>query len=699
MRPEILFPVFADVASLPGVGPKTKAHYERLSGGNRIVDLLYHRPIGIIDRRNMPPLYQAQNGGVITAIVKVDTHIPPKNKHSHAPYRVICSNETGGITLVFFNAIPDYIRNNLPVGAVRVISGRAETFGGSLQMPHPDYIVPESRINEVLKVEAVYPLTSGLSQRAITKTVNEAIKRLPELPEWIEPDVLKQHNWQSWRESIKALHNPACEEDVSASGAAVSRLAYDEILAHQIMLKINRKLFHTKKGRSIKGDGSLRKALLEKLPFALTGGQKEVISEINADQESEARMVRILQGDVGSGKTVVALMAALNAVEAGAQVAIMAPTEILATQHYKWIKAQGEGIRGKGKGISVDLLTGSTKPKERDEILAGLASGEINIVIGTHALLEDKVKFNSLGLVVIDEQHRFGVKQRAALAEKGESADILIMTATPIPRSLTMAIYGDMECSRLTEKPVGRKEIDTRVIPSAKINAVVEGIKRVIEKGEKAYWICPLVEESEKSELAAVEERYAAFRHIFGEKVAMVHGRMKSAERQETMLKFRDGEVDVLIATTVIEVGVDVPAATTIIIEHAERFGLSQLHQLRGRVGRNDKQSSCVLIYYGLGEVAAQRLGIMRDSNDGFRLAEEDLKIRGGGDVLGEKQSGLPTFKIANLYEHRELFSLAGSYAAKQIESDPHFQSERGKALRLLLVMFEYDLYEKMLAA
>lgn len=693
MRPEILFPIFANLSSLPGVGPKTKAHYERLVGSGRIIDLLYHRPISIVDRRKMPPLFQMQHGNVITAVVRVDIHIPPKNKNSHAPYKVLCSNATGGITLVFFNAYPDYIKSNLPVGQMRVISGRAETFGGSLQMPHPDYIVPEARINEVLRVEAIYPLTSGLSQRAIGKSIHEAFKKIPELPEWINLEMLKKNHWLSWKESIEALHNPKEEGDIATGSNIIRRLAYDEILAHQLTLKLNRKLLDTKKGRIIKGDGGLRRALLECLPFTLTDGQNEVIKEINSDQESPSRMVRLLQGDVGSGKTVVALMAALNAVEAGCQVAIMAPTEILASQHYKWVREQGE------REIVITLLTGSTKPKEREEILSKLASGEINIVIGTHALFQEKVVFHDLGLVVIDEQHRFGVKQRSALAEKGENADILIMTATPIPRSLTMAIYGDMECSRLTEKPTGRKEIDTRVIPASKINAVVVGLKRVIEKGEKIYWICPLVEESEKSELAAVEERFAEFKRIFGDKVGIVHGRMSSPQRAEIMLKFRDGDVDILIATTVIEVGVDVPGATTIIIEHAERFGLSQLHQLRGRVGRNEKQSTCVLLYYGLGDVAAQRLSIMRESNDGFRLAEEDLRIRGGGDIMGEKQSGLPSFKIANLYEHTDLFQIAGRDAAQFLESDPYFKSPRGRSLRLLFHIFEYDLQEKILAA
>lgn len=848
MRPEILFPLFAGITSIPGIGPKTKEHYLRLTGNDRVLDILYHRPIGIIDRRKMPPLSQIQHGVVITAIVKIDAHIPPKNRNSNSPYKVICSNKTGGITLLFFNAFPDYIRSSLPIGQTRVISGRVETFGGSLQMAHPDYILPESRLNEVLRIEPVYPLTAGLGQRAITKTIREAIKKTPQLPEWLSTETLSKNNWLSWKKSIEAIHNPTDEFSLSLQGKFLKRLAYDEILAHQLTLKLNRKILHKQKGRIIKGDGHLQQALLNSLPFQLTEGQIGVIKEIHTDQASQTRMARMLQGDVGSGKTVVALIAALNTVEAGAQVAIMAPTEILANQHYKWISSiltpsplgrwLGRGsntdsaeetsrknlyspellefareLRGNQTDVekklwhllrnkrffgykfyrevpignyiadfvcksekliieldggqhatqknydqertefltkqgfkvirfwnnelneslevvlltilsalrnesltmspntqdtlspplsqserepTIALLTSSTRPKERTEILQKLASGEINILIGTHALFQEKVIFKDLGLVVIDEQHRFGVKQRASLAEKGENTDILIMTATPIPRSLTMAIYGDMECSRLTEKPVGRKPIDTRVIPASKIGSVVDGLKRVIAKGEKIYWICPLIEESEKSELAAVEERYNSFKQIFGDKVAVIHGRMKTAEREATMLKFRDGNVDILIATTVIEVGVDVPNATTIIIEHAEHFGLSQLHQLRGRVGRSDKQSTCILLYSTLGEIAAQRLSIMRDSNDGFRLAEEDLKIRGGGDVLGEKQSGLPSFKFANLYEHRDLFTDAGNDAASHLEIDPYFQSSRGKALRLLFQIFEYDLQEKM---
>ena len=707
MRPEILFPIFSDISSLNGIGIKTKQHYTRLTGGDRIINLIYHRPITIIDRRKMPPLFEMRHNDVITALVKVDMHIPPKNKGGHAPYKVICSNATGGITLVFFNAYPDYIRSNLPVGQMRVISGKAETFGGSLQMPHPDYIVPESKMHEILCVEPIYHLTYGLGQRIIGKTIKEALKKIPELPEWIDSNILRQNNWLSWKESITKLHNPEEEVDLLSSSCAIRRLAYDEILAHQLILKLNRKIIHTTKGLSINGDGGLRSALLERLPFALTEGQKQVITEITADQASPNRMARLLQGDVGSGKTVVALMAAIDAVEAGYQVALMAPTEILSNQHYKWIievlgvkpkmaSPHEDSISNPLQHLKIAILTGSTKQKEREEILVKLASGEINIAIGTHALFQEKVAFHRLGLVVIDEQHRFGVKQRATLAQKGENADILIMSATPIPRSLTLAIYGDMECSRLTEKPLGRKEIDTRVLPSSKINDIVTGLGRVMQKGEKIYWICPLVDESEKSELAAVEERFIEFRRIFGDKVTLVHGRMSHEERSANMLKFRDGDVDILIATTVIEVGVDVPSATTIIIEHADRFGLSQLHQLRGRVGRNDKQSTCLLIYYSFGKVAAQRLRIMRESNDGFLLAEEDLKIRGGGDMMGEKQSGLPSFKIANLYDHTDLFHEAGKDAALFLETDPYFNSPRGKALRLLLNLFEYDLQDKL---
>lgn len=686
MRPEILVPLFADIASLSGVGPKTKQLFKHFLG-ERVVNVIYHLPSGITDRRNMPPIMAIQEGSVVTVIAEAQNYLSPARPHDKSsPFKVRCYNETGFLTLVFFNAYPDFIKKQLPIGEKRVISGRAERFNGEVQIPHPDYIAPLKDLESIKRVEPIYPLSAGIARKNLIKIINDALKRTVKLPEWIEEDYIRKNHWLDWQTSLNRIHHPAEAEDLQPTGRYISRLAYDELLANQLALMLVRKFVNKSGGNSINGDGSLCSKLLEKLPFKLTDGQKQVIEEIKHDQQSPERMMRLLQGDVGSGKTVVALFAALNAVEAGKQVAIMAPTEILARQHYKWISAILEGMNCK-----TAILTGKTKAAERNETLIGLKNGDINIIIGTHALFQENVEFKDLGLAIIDEQHRFGVEQRLNLAKKGNNTDVLLMTATPIPRTLTLTLYGDMECSRLTDKPIGRKEIDTRIVPSARIGAVVEGLWRVIDRNEKVYWICPLIDESEKSDLAAAEERFADLNRIFKGRVGLIHSRVKPEEREKTMMAFRDGDIDILVATTVVEVGVDVPDATVIIIEHAERFGLSQLHQLRGRVGRNDKQSSCVLLYHGLGEIASARLKIMRQSNDGFYLAEEDLKLRGGGDVLGTKQSGMPDFKVASLANHFELLRHANADARNIMATDPYLKTARGQALRTLLYLFGYD--------
>ncbi len=692
MRPEILFALFTDIKTLPGIGAKTRFLYEKLAG-TRLIDLIYHLPSACIDRRAMPSIMDMKDGIVATSIVQIEEHIPPaRPRDKNSPFKVRCYNETGFLTLVFFRAYPDYLKKQLPIGEKRAISGKVERFGGEVQIAHPDYIEPVSRLKDIQKIEPVYPLTAGLGQKNLRKSLTAALDKTPNLPEWIDPFFMKRNNWQSWKKSLLKAHNPETDAEIESSPAK-NRLAYDELLASQLALKIVRKHVSHVKGRSIKGGGDLRQKLLEKLPFKLTNGQEEVIKQIHADQESEERMMRLLQGDVGSGKTVVALFSALNAVEAGKQAAIMAPTEILAGQHYKWISEITDEI-----GINIGYLVGSIKGKQRAQLLEQLENGEIDLLIGTHALFQDKVIFKNLGLAIIDEQHRFGVNQRLSLANKGQNIDMLLMTATPIPRTLTLAMYGDMEVSLLKDKPAGRKEINTKVLPASKIDPILDGIGRVIEKGQKTYWICPLVEESELIDLAAAENRYNEFRRVFGHnKVGLVHGKMPTNERQEVMLKFRDGEIDLLVATTVIEVGVDVKDATVIVIEHAERFGLSQLHQLRGRVGRNDMNSSCILLYHALGEIAKERLTIMRESNDGFYLAEEDLRLRGGGEVLGTKQSGLPNFKIANLTEHFDLLKAANDDSKLIMQTDPDLQTTRGKALRTLLYLFEYDSQMKYL--
>lgn len=695
MRPEILVPLFADITTLPGIGVKTAQAYKRLTG-TKILDVLCHMPSSLIDRRAMPDIMAMREGDVVTAIVTVEQHMPPaRPKDKNSPFKVRCFNETGFLILIFFHAYPDHIKKVLPPGEVRVISGKVERFGGEVQIVHPDYIAPVAELASVAKVEPVYPLAIGVTHRAFCKTLDAALQRPRPLPEWIEPHFLEKQKWASWRESLGKSHSPQNDNDVLPSSSSRSRLAYDELLASQLALKLVRKHVNKCDGREIKGEGGLRRQLLEALPFKLTAGQQEVIKQINADQETTTRMMRLLQGDVGSGKTVVALFAMLNAVEAGKQAALMVPTEILSKQHMRWIEQSVAPL-----GVRVALLVGGVKGAQRKAVLEQLAAGEIDIIIGTHALFQDAVTFHDLGLVVIDEQHRFGVEQRLSLAKKGKNVDMLLMTATPIPRTLTLAAYGDMDSSRLTEKPAGRKKIDTRILSVKKIDQVLDGLGRVIEKGNKVYWICPLVEESEKIDLAAAEERYAEFSQLFGaHKVGLVHGRMTPAEREEVMVRFRDGDVDILVATTVIEVGVDVPDATIIVIEHAERFGLSQLHQLRGRVGRNDRQSSCILLYHHLGEISRKRLEIMRQSDDGFYLAEEDLKLRGGGEVLGTRQSGLPEFKLADLSEHYELLKIANDDSKLIMQNDPDLQTERGQALRVLLYLFGYDVQAKYLKA
>lgn len=685
MRPHILFPLFSDISNLAGIGPKTKIAYDKLAG-SKIIDLLFHFPVSVVDRRRMPEIFNMKDNEIVTSVVHIEEYIPPaRPKDKNSPWKIRCYNETGFLTLVYFHAYPESLKRTMPVGVKRVVSGRVERFGGEIQIAHPDYVAPVEKIADVMRLDPVYPLAVGVTQKSLSKAIGGALQKVTDLPEWIDEAFLAKKKWGSWSKSIRRIHSPEEISDVASDSPFMTRLAYDELLANQLSLMLVRR-HNRAKGLKIKGDGRLRKKFAESMPFELTDGQKDVIKEINADQESAYRMMRLLQGDVGSGKTVVAVMAILNAVEAGFQTALMVPTGILAKQHYESVTKSVENI-----GLKVELLVGSIKGKRREDILKRLKAGQIDILIGTHALFQEDVEFKNLGLAVIDEQHRFGVEQRLSLVQKGGRVDFLLMTATPIPRTLTMSMYGDMDCSRLTQKPFGRKDVDTRVVPASKMAMVIEGIGRTIDQGNKVYWICPLVEESEKSDLAAVEERFEHFKKIFGKHVAMVHGRMKADEREDIMEEFKNGEVDILIATTVVEVGVDVKDATVIVIEHAERFGLSQLHQLRGRVGRNDKQSSCILLYHGLGEIAKERLKIMRESNDGFRLAEEDLKLRGGGDVLGTKQSGTPAFRIANLFEHFDLFMVANDDAKLIINNDPQLDSKRGQALRVLLYLFEHD--------
>lgn len=709
MRPESLNFLFSPVTRIKGVGGETAKALTRLLpaatalSGNSIPiirDLLFHLPVGLIDRSRTYPLSQAPKDVVATFVVTVDEHIPPKQKrYGKQPFKVICSNDTGDITLVFFNAREDYIKGALPVGAKRVISGRTEHFDFKLQMTHPDIIAPLDRLEEVQKPEPVYPLTLGITTRRVGKLVSDALAKLPELPEWHANTKI------TWKQALVAAHHPQSELDLFSTTPARMRLAHDEILANQLHLALIRRAMQQQAGVVIKGTGELTKKLIASLPFTLTKGQEKIAADILDDMGSGRRMGRLLQGDVGSGKTVVALLAMLAAAEEGLQSALMVPTELIAQQHYEVISKLTASL-----GMDVVLLTGTVKGKARSGVLEKIASGEAKIIIGTHALFQEKVEFKNLGLTIVDEQHRFGVNQRTALAAKGNLPHVLHMTATPIPRSLTMTLYGDMDCSMLMEKPAGRKPIATRTIPASRYDEVMERLGAALARGEKAYWICPLIEDSKTDaqlfddDIAAAKHRFTEFKARFGNKVGLVHGRMKADERNIEMKKFAGGETLLLVATTVVEVGVDVRDATIMVIEKAERFGLSQLHQLRGRVGRGDKPSSCVLLY---SEYAAhtsnhpfepqepnavvQRLSILRETEDGFRIAEADLSIRGGGDLLGTRQSGMARFIFTDLSQHQQLLAEARDDVQQVLKQDPGLESERGKALRLLLGLFGYE--------
>jgi ATP-dependent DNA helicase RecG len=683
VRPAILDRLFAPVTALPGIGPQLGRLFERLAGP-LVVDLLWHLPSGIVDRRAAPPIAALEAGQIVTVRVRVEAHEPGRGRR---PYRVFCADDTGTVTLIYFNVKSDYLARLLPIGAERIVSGRVEFYDGMAQIPHPDLVLRPDELDRLKPIEPVYPLTAGLAPRLVQRTVTAALDRLPGLPEWIDPGLIRQRGWPGWGDAVRHAHAPTADADLSPADPARQRLAYDEVFASQLAVALVRARRQRRAGRAIRGSGALAAKVEAGLGFALTGAQRMAIAEISAEMAQPRRMMRLLQGDVGSGKTVVALMAMLSAIESGAQAALMAPTEILARQHQATLRR----LAGPA-GVDVGLLTGREKGRARGAVVAGLASGLTPIVVGTHALLQPDVGFTDLALVVIDEQHRFGVEQRLALAEKGRDADTLLMSATPIPRTLMMTAYGDLDVSRLTEKPPGRQAIDTRTVALERLDEVVAAVGRALSQGAKAYWICPLVDESEETDLAAARARHQELESLMPGRVGLVHGRMKTTEKDRVMAGFAGDTIDLLVATTVIEVGVDVPAATVMVIEHAERFGLAQLHQLRGRVGRGDKPSTCLLLYQSpLGAVARQRLQTLRDTDDGFLIAEEDLRLRGAGEVLGTRQSGLPTLRLADLAAHAELIAIAHDDARLVLDRDPLLETERGQALRTLLYLFRRD--------
>jgi ATP-dependent DNA helicase RecG len=690
MRPSLLNPLFAAVTTLTGVGPHLEKLYRRLFGREqpaRVIDLLFHLPTGAIDRRARPKLRDVVPDTVVTVAVTVDRHRPPPPHRPRVPYQVYTSDETGDLTLTYFNARKDYLQKLLPIGERRYVSGTVALYDHMRQMVHPDRVVAEADLAKLPLVEPVYPLTEGLSLNQIRKAADAALARLPDLPEWQEASWVARERFPSCAEALRVLHRPTEPADLLPEGLAWSRLAYDEFLAGQLALALVRAHLRRPAGRATPGTGHIRKKLIEVLPYSLTPSQGRAVADIVSDLGKPERMLRLLQGDVGSGKTVVALLAAAAVIEGGRQAALMAPTEILARQHFNTVAPLAAAA-----GINVAILTGRERGRERNDILEKLAFGNIHVLIGTHALFQEEVEFRDLALAVVDEQHRFGVHQRLALAKKGEAVDVLVMTATPIPRTLVLTYFGDMDVSELREKPAGRQPIDTRVVPHSRLDEVVGAVGRALAEGRRVYWVCPLVEVTENTDLAAAEERFAALKERFGAMVDLVHGRMKGGEKDLAMERFAAGETRLLVATTVIEVGVDVPEATVMVIEHAERFGLAQLHQLRGRIGRGSEHSSCLLLYKGpLGETAKARLNILRETEDGFRIAEEDLKLRGEGDVLGTRQSGLPGFRVARIETHGKLIGAARDDAALVLARDPTLTSARGQALRHLLYLFERD--------
>ncbi len=695
MRPMTLNPLFASAESINGIGPRLMVLLKKalvLPPGvalPRVIDLLWHLPTGVVDRRAEPSVAEAVPGTIATLRVRVLKHRGPPRGNAKAPFKVACEDETGRLDLVFFHAERRFIEAQLPEGEIRYVSGRVERYGDTLQMAHPDYIVSPERRDDLPLLEPVYGLTAGLSGKVLGKAMRQVAGMVEVGVEWQETEWLAQRGWPGLKDAVSRLHRPVDAADVSAGGAPRQRLAYDELLAGQLALGLMRQSARHRPGRSTIGTGALRKRLLATLPFQLTNSQKTALVEIEADMAAPTRMQRLLQGDVGSGKTLVALMAMAIAVEAGGQAALMAPTEVLARQHAETLEPLAVEA-----GLRVGLLTGREKGRVRAAVLDRLVGGEIDILVGTHALFQPEVQYRDLAFVVIDEQHRFGVHQRMALQAKGgpEGVNVLAMTATPIPRTLLMTHYGDLDVSRLTEKPAGRKPITTTLVSAERMEEVIEGLKRALSQGAQIYWVCPLIETSEVSELAAAEERAAHLAQIFGDRVGLIHGAMPGPAKDKVMEAFSADQLKILVATTVIEVGVNVPNASIMVIEHAERFGLAQLHQLRGRVGRGSRQSYCVLSWKGpIGETAQARLEMMRDTEDGFLIAEKDLELRGGGEVLGARQSGAPEFRVAEVPGFEELLAAARDDARMVLAADPHLTGPRGQALRVLLYLFEQD--------
>lgn len=692
-RPESLSPLFRSLHSIKGVGDKLAALLTRYFGapdGQEAIalDILMHMPSGVVDRRRQVGIAEAYLNQIVTLRLHIDRHQPPPRGKEHVPHRVFAHDETGDVQLVFFRAQGGWVEKALPVGEERFVSGTIGFFNGEKQITHPDYIVEPDKFATLPLVEPVYPLTQGLSSKALAKLVRQVLDSLPVLPEWIDAKTMAERNWPSFGDAMRMVHTPSAPGEAELWAPARMRLAYDEYLAGQLTLQLIRSTMVAARGVSRQFTGAITQRVSQALPFSLTEGQQQAVDEIRADLASPDRMSRLLQGDVGAGKTVVALMAMAAMAESGAQSAMMAPTELLASQHFKTLKPLCDAA-----GLGCELLTGKMPAAERRAKLAGIASGETTVVVGTHALFQSGVDFHNLGLTVVDEQHRFGVHQRLALSDKGKHTDLLVMTATPIPRTLVLTHFGDMDVSVLREKPRGRQPIDTAVLSIGDYARVIARLQSRLGEGAQAFWVCPLVEESEHLDVVAAEDRFAELQKVFGDQVALVHGRMSAAAKQEVMQRFAANELKLLVATTVIEVGVDVPNASIMIIEHAERFGLAQLHQLRGRVGRGSQRSACLLLYKDpLSETAKARLETIKSTEDGFEIAERDLELRGQGDVLGTRQSGMPGYRLAVPDVHRHLLDYAHDDAKAFLARNPGLTGPDGEAARTALYLFRKDL-------
>ena len=699
-RPDSLDPLFRSLRSFKGVGPQLGALLTRFFGPGEgqdaiALDLLMHMPAGMIDRRRMDGIAFTFVGHQATLKVRIDRHEPAPRNMPTRPHRVFAHDESGEIQLVYFRATGGWVEKLLPVGEERYVAGTIGFFNGMKQITHPDYVVEVDKFAAMPLVEPVYPLTQGLSSKALIKLIREVLATLPELPEWIPAERLEQFRWPSFHEAMTKVHVPEEPADGELWSPARMRLAYDEYLAGQLALLIVRSTLVSARGIARTFNGEITARVEAALPFALTVGQQTAITDIREDLAAPTRMSRLLQGDVGAGKTVVALMAMAAVAEGGAQSALMSPTELLAAQHYRTLKPLADASE-----LGIALLTGKQSATERRSILEGIASGATTIVVGTHALFQSGVEFHNLGLTVVDEQHRFGVAQRLALSDKGQHADLLVMTATPIPRTLVLTHFGDMAVSTLREKPRGRQPIDTAVLSITEYDRVIQRLQTRIAEGAQAFWVTPLVEESEELDVVSAEDRFKALQQIFGDQVALVHGRMSAAAKAEAMDRFQRNETKILVATTVIEVGVDVPNASIMIIEHAERFGLAQLHQLRGRVGRGSQRSACLLLYKEpLSETAKARLETIKSTEDGFEIAERDLELRGQGDLLGTRQSGMPGYHLAVADVHRHLLEYAHDDARNALRDNPGLTGAQGEALRTLLYLFRKDLALPLLRA